>query len=192
MAIRVALLWPLLTFPASLADRQTTNWAGDFSHCNHRFELLKHDPMDLGVKISTSNPELAAAFRRAMSFWAKVLYMQWHEDASSSCAVQLVDGTPAVLQRNIVARSQFTEWDNFQGWIAFNPKAPLSDTEMYLTAVHEIGHMLGLKHNPSARSVMYYLDLDGSEVLDRRDLTALASRHKLRLSSLAEPVAVNP
>jgi predicted Zn-dependent protease len=63
---------------------------------------------------------------------------------------------------------------------------------MYLTAVHEIGHMLGLKHNPSARSVMYYLDLDGSEVLDTRDLAALASHHKLRLSSLAEPVAVSP
>jgi hypothetical protein len=190
-AIRIALLWPLLTFPASFADQRTTNWAGDFSPCNQRFQLLRHDPMDLGVKISTSNPELALEFRLAMNFWAKVLDMHWHEDTSTSCAVQLVDGTPAILKSSIVARSQFTEWDNFQGWIAFNPRAPLSDTEMYLTAVHEIGHMLGLKHNPSAKSVMYYLDLEGSEVLDAADLASLASRHKLRLASLADPVSVS-
>jgi hypothetical protein len=50
--------------------------------------------------------------------------------------------------------------------------------------------MLGLKHNPSVRSVMYYLDLQGSEVLDQTDLTILAARHKLRVTSLSEPIAV--
>jgi predicted Zn-dependent protease len=63
---------------------------------------------------------------------------------------------------------------------------------MFLTAVHEIGHIFGLKHNPSTRSVMYYLDLEGSEVLDREDLSALASRHRLRLSSVDEPITVAP
>jgi hypothetical protein len=116
--------------------------------------------------------------------------MNWHDDESNSCAMQLVDGTPAILKTSIVARSQFTEWDNFQGLIAFNPKAPLTSTELYLTAVHEIGHMLGLKHNPSVHSVMYYLDLQGSEVLDQTDLTMLAGRHKLKVASLSEPIAV--
>ena len=129
--------------------------------------------MNLGVKISTSNPLLGREFREAMDFWSQVLDMRWHEDASATCAVQLVDGTPSILNRTIVARSQFTEWDNFQGWIAFNPHAPLTREEMFLTAVHEIGHMFGLKHNPSSRSVMYYLDLEGSEVLDSaRSLSA--------------------
>jgi hypothetical protein len=40
--------------------------------------------------------------------------------------------------------------------------------------------MLGLKHNPNARSVMYYLDLEGQEYLDATDLALLASRHRLR------------
>ena len=146
--------------------------------------------MNLGVKISTSNTVLAHEFRQALDFWSRVLDMNWHEDDSNSCAMQLVDGTSAILKTSIVARSQFTEWDNFQGWIAFNPRAPLTNTELYLTAVHEIGHMLGLKHNPSAHSVMYYLDLEGSEVLDESDLAMLAGRHKMRVTSLTEPITV--
>jgi hypothetical protein len=189
-AIRIATLLPALTLPVSFADQRIANWAGDFPPCNQRFELLKRESMSLGVKISTSNPMLAREFREAMDFWSRVLDMNWHEDDSNSCAVELVDGTPAILKTSIVARSQFTEWDNFQGWIAFNPKAPLTNIEMYLTAVHEIGHMFGLKHNPSMRSVMYYLDLEGSEVLDQIDLSTLAGRHKLRVASLNEPIAV--
>ena len=189
-AFRIVALLPVLTLPVSFADQRTANWQGDFSPCNQKSELLKRDPMNLGVKISTSNPVLAHEFRQALNFWTTVVDMHWHEDESESCAMQLVDGTPAILKTSIVARSQFTEWDNFQGWIAFNPKAPLTNTELYLTAVHEIGHMLGLKHNPSVHSVMYYLDLEGTEVLDPTDLATLAVRHKLRIASLTEPIAV--
>jgi hypothetical protein len=52
--------------------------------------------------------------------------------------------------------------------------------------------MFGLKHNPSSRSVMYYLDLEGSEVLDKQDLSTLAIRHRLRVSSVDEPITVTP
>ena len=188
--IRIAILMPVLTLPVSFADQRTANWVGDFPPCNQRFELLKRDPMNLGVKIATTNAVLAHEFRQALDFWSQVVDMNWHEDDSNSCAIQLVDGTPAILKTSIVARSQFTEWDNFQGLIAFNPKAPLTNSELYLTAVHEIGHMLGLKHNPSVHSVMYYLDLQGSEVLDETDLTTLAGRHKLRVASLNGPITV--
>ena len=68
--------------------------------------------------------------------------------------------------------------------------APLSREETYLTAVHEIGHLLGLKHNPNPSSVMYYLDLEGPEVVDITDLAALASHHKLRIASDHEPIPV--
>ena len=174
----IVLVWVPLT--ASFADQRTVNWTGPYSPCNQHAELLKHGPMDLGVKFSTSSAELNEQFREALNFWSDVLDMSWHEDDTSSCAVQVVDGTPEILKRTIVARSQFTDWDDFQGWIAFNPHVELTRTELYLTAVHEIGHMLGLKHNPNAHSVMYYLDLEGQEYLDASDLALLAERHKMR------------
>jgi hypothetical protein len=96
------------------------------------------------------------------------------------------------LQNAVVARAQFVEWQNFEGWIAFDPRAPLTKSEMYLTAIHEIGHMLGLRHNPNPDSVMYYIDLEGPEVLDSYDLTSLAAHHKLRLDVGLPPIPVSP
>jgi hypothetical protein len=183
--LRLLIVWILIPLTSSFADQRTVNWTGPYTACNQRAELLKHDAMDLGVKFSTSNSELEQEFRQALRFWADVLDMTWHEDDTSSCSIQLVDGTPEILRHTIVARSQFTDWDNFQGWIAFNPKVQLNRTELYLTAVHEIGHMLGLKHNPNAGSVMYYLDLEGQEYLDSADLALLATRHKMRFHTSA-------
>jgi len=48
-AIRFIALLPVLTLPVSFADQRTANWEGDFSPCNQRFELLKREPMSLGV-----------------------------------------------------------------------------------------------------------------------------------------------
>jgi len=188
--LRLLCLWILVPVASSFADQRTANWSGPYAACNQHTELLKHDAMDIGVKFATSNPELEQQFRQALTFWAEVLEMTWHEDDSQSCSIQVVDGTSEILKRTIVARSQFTDWDNFQGWIAFNPTAPLNRSELYLTAVHEIGHMLGLKHSSNTKSIMYYLDLEGQEYLDTSDLVLLASRHKMRFSARQQiPVA---
>lgn len=177
--------------PRFLADPPRINWTGNFAPCDSHTELLKRDSMHLGVRFSTSNPTVAKEFKRAMDFWAQIIDMSWHEDRTSSCSLELVDGTPAILQHAVVARAQFVEWQNFEGWIAFDPRAPLTKTEMYVTAVHEIGHMLGLRHNPNPNSVMYYIDLEGPEVLDSNDLTSLAAHHKLRLEMSRAPIPVN-
>jgi hypothetical protein len=173
-----------------LADPPRINWTGNFARCDSHAELLKRDSMRLGVRLSNSNPAVAKEFKRAMDFWAGIIDMAWHEDATSSCALELVDGTPAILQHAVVARAQFVEWQKFEGWIAFDPRAPLTRTEMYLTAVHEIGHMLGLRHNPNPESVMYYIDLEGPEVLDAYDLKSLAAHHTLRLDVSRAPIPV--
>jgi hypothetical protein len=47
---------------------------------------------------------------------------------------------------------------------------------------------LGLRHNTNIRSLMYSLDLDCSDSLDRADLATLAAHHKLRTGSLSEPI----
>lgn len=171
-----------LTLPCS-ADGVTNNWGGNFTPCERHSELLRWDSMSLGVKMSTLDRKAEDEFEAALNFWSKIIDMTWHKDETSSCAIQLVEGTHAILTGSVVARSQFPQWDNFQGWIAFDPHAPLTKPEMYAVAVHEIGHLLGLKHNPNPRSVMYYLNLEGQEIVDQWDLKQLAIHHKLRFGS---------
>lgn len=82
----------------------------------------------------------------------------------------------------IVARAQLLDRLNFQGWIAVDPRASsyLADDDATAIWIHEIGHLLGLKHNPSASSVIFGVDVDGSSKLDSQDLRAIASQHALR------------
>jgi len=167
------------------AEGATPNWGGKYSPCNRHSDLLNRDHMDLAVKLSTSNAALAQQFERALDFWTGVLDLDWHEVDSEDCSVQLVDGTPEIFDSVsrcgcLTARSQFPDRPAFQGWIAFNPRLKFSREEMFLDAVHEIGHLLGLSHNPDSLSVMYFFELEKSVSLDSVDLDALAARHKLR------------
>jgi len=145
--------------------------------------------MDLGVRVATANPVLAREFRRAMDTWARVLDLDWHEDDTPNCSIQVVDGERQLFQPPaIAARSQFPDRLNFDGWIAFNPGQTLSPMELYQISLHEIGHMLGLQHSSNANSVMYSFNLEGQEWLDLTDLTALAAHHKLRSAPPGKPV----
>jgi len=124
---------------------------------------------------------LAREFERALDFWSQVVDLDWHEVESGDCTIQLVDGTPDLFRiAGTTARAQFPDRANFQGWVAFNPAARLPAEEYFLVAVHEIGHLLGLSHSNSSASVMYFLELDGSVVVDADDLATLAKKHRLR------------
>ena len=176
---RVTMLCLTIAFTMRAGDRPGT-WTGPYAPCDGHAEVLKREPMNLGVRFSTSDPKLTAEFARAMSFWAGILEMNWHEEDSRACAIQVVDGDPGLFGPAEVARAQFPEAPGFQGWIAFNPRASLPANDLYLTAVHELGHLLGLPHSSSGSSVMYFLALEGPVFLDSADLAALAARHRLR------------
>jgi hypothetical protein len=143
------------------------------------------------VRVATANQFLAEQFRRAMDAWARILDLDWHEEDTQNCSIQVLDGGLDLFQPKpqlIVARSQLPDRLDFQGWIAFNPAQTLEEADFYRISVHEIGHMLGLQHSSNARSVMYGLDLDGPEWLDPTDLAVLAAHHKLRNVALDKPV----
>ena len=177
--MKLVFLLVASSFPGAAAT--PPNWTGEFAPCLRHPDLLKPEHLDLGVRISTSNTLLAREFARAMEFWTGVVDLEWHPVDSQDCSIQLVDGTPELFDATgIAARSQFPDQAGFEGWIAFNPGSRLTGHQMFLIAVHEIGHLLGLPHNPSGSSVMFFLDLDRPAVLDRADLDALAGRHKLR------------
>jgi len=158
-------------------------WTGPYPLCDGYAEVLKREPMNLGVRFSTSNQKLTVEFSRAMSFWASVLEMNWHEENSRACAIQVVDGDLSLFRPGEVARAQFPGTATFQGWIAFNPKVSLPADDLFLTAVHELGHLLGLPHSSNPSSAMYFLTLDGPVFLDSADLAALAARHRLRAAA---------
>ena len=136
----------------------------------------------------TANASLARQFERALDYWSGVLDLNWHRDDTDQCAIQLVDGERSLFESSnkchcISARSQNPGEPGFEGWIAFNPEVRLTDDELYRVSVHEIGHLLGLGHNPDTASVMYFFDLDSPVALDAADLRALAGKHKLRDSA---------
>jgi hypothetical protein len=117
-----------------------------------------------------------------MQFWSGVLDLDWHEVHTQDCAIQLVDGTPSLFNFCLClsARSQLPDRPAFEGWIAFNPRMKLTKQEMFLDSVHEIGHLLGLPHNPNGSSVMFYFGSAKTVTLDTTDLNTLAARHQLR------------
>jgi hypothetical protein len=186
--MRLMALLPLVC--ASLAGGESpANWIANYPPCNRHSELLRQEHMDLGVRVATANQILAEQFRRAMDSWANILDLDWHEDDTENCSIQLVDGERELFQpAAIAARSQLPDRSDFQGWIAFNPRQTLSEIELYRISMHEIGHMLGLQHSSNAMSVMYGLDLEGEDWLDVTDLAALAAHHKLRIATLDKPV----
>jgi len=176
---RVTMLCLMIAFTMTAGDRSGA-WTGPYPPCDSHAEVMKREPMNLGVRFSTADPKLAAAFARAMSFWAGILDMNWHEEDGRACAIQVVDGEPGLFGPAEVARAQFPGTPVFQGWVAFNPTVSRPADELFLTAVHELGHLLGLPHSSNASSVMYFLALDGPVFLDSADLAALAARHRLR------------
>jgi hypothetical protein len=175
-----------------LAEAQpAANWTSNCPPCRTRGELLKKGHMELGVRVATANPYLAEQFRRAMDSWSRILDLDWHEENTENCAMQVIDGGPELFRASaVVARAQLPDRLRFQGSIAFNPETELSASDLYRVSVHEIGHMLGLQHSSNAMSVMYGLDLEGLEWLYPADLADLAKHHKLRITALDKPVAL--
>jgi len=166
---------------AGAEEESQSNWTSADKPCARYDDMRRPVLRDIGVRIDANEP-WADGFRKALSFWNTVLVANFHEETNlSACAIRIINGGPDILNNGIVARSQFTGRSNFRGEIAVSPGAAtaMSSDEVYGAAVHELGHMLGLKHNASGRSVMYFLNLNGTEVLDSKDISDLSAHHEL-------------
>jgi hypothetical protein len=65
--------------PSSSSSPMRVNWSTSDKPCANYNDLKKYALGDIGVKIDVSDPAWAAAFRRALVFWNKVLDVNFHE-----------------------------------------------------------------------------------------------------------------
>jgi len=104
----VRLIMLSLTFGLAMSGGlRPGEWSGNYSPCDRHREVLKHEHMSLGVRFAASNPWLVNAFVYAMDFWATVLDMDWYEEDSRACSIQIVDGNQDLFGPAEVARAQF-------------------------------------------------------------------------------------
>jgi len=183
MPIKVSRTLALLAVFAMPQLAQEANWTGPYKPCINSSELKKTGHMSLGVRYDISDPIIIRQFHRAFDFWERILDADFHDEPSNACAIAIVEASPALLNGSaVVARAQFPDRAEFSGWITIAPgsRHNLEDSEAVAVWAHEIGHLLGLKHNRSAASLMYFFDVDANSKLDSTDLRALALLHALR------------
>jgi hypothetical protein len=142
--------------PSPPSSPEAVNWSTPDEPCAKYNDLKKYALGDIGVKIDVSDPAWAAAFRRALVFWNKILDVNFHEEKNiNACVLRITDGPLAMFDGNYTAFAQAADLDGFEAKIVVLPQVPFSPAATFVNAVHEIGHVVDLRHNPDPRSVMY-------------------------------------
>lgn len=144
--------------------------------CENAAALRWSRHLQLGVRFSTHDPRIVEQMSRALDRWSEITDMSWHRDDGQTCSIDIEDG-------KFIGEDEIAEARAQDGSVTFASVGELTAEEVFIAAFHEIGHLLGLQHNPSPRSVMYWIDIRGDEVLDGSDMRALATMHLLRADS---------
>ncbi|XP_040820293.1 matrix metalloproteinase-26 [Ochotona curzoniae] len=114
-----------------------------------------------GLKPST----VSVIIHNAISVWSKVTPLIFQQVASQDADIKLsfwkrghgdcwsFDGPGGILGHAFLPDSQHSgtvHFDKDEHWSTSN-----KGSNLFLVAVHEIGHSLGLKHSKNAKSIMY-------------------------------------
>jgi len=176
---------------SSPSSPKGVNWSTPDQPCANYNDLKKYALGDIGVRIDVSDPAWAAAFRRALVFWNKVLDVNFYEEKNiNACALRITDGPLDMFADGHTAFAQFTDLGGFEAKIVVLPQVPLSPAGKFVNAVHEIGHIVDLRHNLDPVSVMYP-DIENSSRL-REFANAVQYRisHILNLRHILKPKPV--
>ena len=123
----MALLYAILAF-ACHGEGSAGDWTGNYAFCERHRELLKREPMDLGVRFSTSDRRVALQFARAMEFWSAIIDMRWYEENHERCALQVDgEGTALLYSACTSRKSPFPGAPSFRARIAGSIPQPCSN-----------------------------------------------------------------
>src|SRR5271163_3839478 len=173
------------------SSARKVNWSTRDKPCANYNDLKKYALGDIGVKIDVSDPAWAAAFRRALVFWNKVLDVNFHEEKNiNACALRITDGPLEMFGGGFTAFAQFADLDGFEAKIVVLPQVPLRPAGKFVNAVHEIGHIVDLKHNPDPVSVMYPEIENNSRLREFANAVQYRISHILNLRHILKPKPV--
>jgi hypothetical protein len=176
---------------SSPSSPKRVNWSTPDQPCANYNDLKKYALGDIGVKIDVSDPAWAAAFRRALVFWNKVLDVNFHEEKNiNACALRITDGPLEMFGGGYTAFAQFTDLDGFEAKIVVLPQVPLRPAGKFVNAVHEIGHIVDLRHNPDPTSVMYPDIENSSKLREFANAVQYRINHLLNLRPILRPKPV--
>jgi hypothetical protein len=118
-------------------------------------EFIEWDHLPLGVYMDTENPKQVKAAVQAIDVWNSWLGFETFKLVTTADAadVILLDGGPHEMYRGMTlyARTDEGKGDLFSFVLIYD--AALGDAG---TMTHELGHVLGLEHDPdNSRSIMY-------------------------------------
>jgi Matrixin len=165
-------------------------WLFPHPYCHEYKQLLSHEPMNIGVRFDTRDPHVVAIFEAELDRLAETVALTWRVDQSHNCALEVRE---LPLRKRKANRQGYIQSGgahiggtrNFDGRLYYHP-ALAHQPDLPESFRHELGHLMGLQHNPSVDSIMYWLTFSGRGTeFDQRDLAALSQRHKLRESAQA-------
>lgn len=164
-------------------------WVAPFMYCSNSLDLLKQNPGPIGVRFDNVSPIIIQQFHEAFAFWNHILDIEFYDDNTESCAIEVFGSD--LPDDDLVGIAQFPDNPMYQGQILVNAAATsdLTYNNYVLAWIHELGHILCLRHNTNSNSIMYRRLLRNTSfqmvpssfgILDNQDIKKLQMRHHIK------------
>lgn len=150
----------------------------------------KWNKTNLTYYINNTSAHLTAAQRencikRAFNEWdavSSLSFTQVFNESSADFKIKWATGShgdphPFDGKGNVLAHAYYPYPDggSYAGQIHFDDAEDWTETKLYLVALHEIGHALGIEHSPDGNAIMYEFYSPSRDGLSADDVAAITN-----------------